>query len=373
MGIFSKKIRPTEEDKSEIFEEECFNDTLIGPQESKQEEEKPEYFFEGFSYSDGPEDEEEDKPFVCPICEQEFSSDYIPFINDDGEEVCEYCVGQKKLEEPLEEAVASYVKWVQLPNGKWKMWGSATTAEIDPEFLERARKQTGIEYKDAKVSKNGEYPEDVEEKDIEKTHNLEEANYGGAFDIDPEQFFTREELVEFALLVIEHLNESYYTTFEIEDVFISGDNTLHLSLSDNEGNIISTSTKIDMRKIKNPQDLVKKYLYDVVYQLRKEYDEISSSEQMTESRDDNEELFEESDSEPAAEDNAEIILSSYNNYRLIEVTEDDEVYYIVMAPDGSVMTEDFYAWAESEGLDFDSLATSDKVARFADYVDSIKQ
>ena len=59
----------------------------------------------------------------------------------------------------LEEAV-EYVKWVQLPDGQWKMWGSNPTAELDPEFLDRARKQNNIDYKDARVVKNGESPED---------------------------------------------------------------------------------------------------------------------------------------------------------------------------------------------------------------------
>lgn len=85
---------------------------------------------------------------------------------------------------------------------------------------------------------------------------------------------------------------------------------------------------------------------------------------------DEEELTEDNEDEISPE--AEVILSTYNRYQLIEITEDDETYYIIMAPDGSVMTEDFYAWAESEGIDFDSLSTSDKVANFADYVDSIK-
>lgn len=75
----------------------------------------------------------------------------------------------------------------------------------------------------------------------------------------------------------------------------------------------------------------------------------------------------------------EVVLSNYLGYTLTETNvyyegkDIDEVYYIVIAPDGNVMTEDFYTWAEVEGLDFDSLSTSDKVARFADYVDSIKQ
>ena len=75
----------------------------------------------------------------------------------------------------------------------------------------------------------------------------------------------------------------------------------------------------------------------------------------------------------------EVVLSNYLGYTLTETNvyyegkDFEEVYYIVMAPDGRVMTEDFYAWAESEGLNFENLSTSVKVARFADYVDSIKQ
>lgn len=78
-------------------------------------------------------------------------------------------------------------------------------------------------------------------------------------------------------------------------------------------------------------------------------------------------------------DEDEVVLSNYLGYTLTETNvyyegkDIDEVYYIVIAPDGNVMTEDFYAWAEVEGLDFENLSTSDKVARFADYVDSIKK
>lgn len=54
-----------------------------------------------------------------------------------------------------------YVKWVQLPDGEWKMWGSNDGPELDPDFLDRARKQNNIEYKDAKVVKNGESPEGI--------------------------------------------------------------------------------------------------------------------------------------------------------------------------------------------------------------------
>lgn len=72
-----------------------------------------------------------------------------------------------------------YVKWVQLPDGKWKMWGSNPGPELDPNFLDRAREQNNIDYKDAKVSKNGEYPEGVDEsKAIKEEWNTEWDNIG---------------------------------------------------------------------------------------------------------------------------------------------------------------------------------------------------
>lgn len=67
----------------------------------------------------------------------------------------------------LNESNVEYIKWVQLPNKKWKMWGSSSSSKLDSDFLDKARKQNGINYLDAKISKNGEYPDGVSEKDIE--------------------------------------------------------------------------------------------------------------------------------------------------------------------------------------------------------------
>ena len=71
----------------------------------------------------------------------------------------------EKLNEDIE-----YIKWVQLPNKKWKMWGSSSSSKLDTDFLDRARKQNGINYLDAKISKNGEYPDGVSEEDVEEIH-----------------------------------------------------------------------------------------------------------------------------------------------------------------------------------------------------------
>lgn len=210
MGLFSKNLRHISPEEKKIFEDECFNDSLIGPQNKNQE------LFEGFSYSDGPEDDEDDSNFV------EIASKSVP--DSDG-------------------------------------------------FL----------------------------TDITMYRDIETGDY----------------------------------------VFVLGDKDLY---SPEDGNFEWTSDTEN-----------------------RAWDWFNSYTGF----DDEEELAEDNKDEISPE--AEVILSTYNRYQLIEITEDDETYYIIMAPDGSVMTEDFYAWAESEGLDFDSLATSDKVARFADYVDSIKQ
>lgn len=86
-------------------------------------------------------------------------------VNPQDEDSLEY------FNEALKESI-EYIKWVQLPDGKWKIWGSNNGPELDPNFLDRARKQNNTEYKDAKVSKNGEYPEGVSEEDIDEKHRF---------------------------------------------------------------------------------------------------------------------------------------------------------------------------------------------------------
>jgi hypothetical protein len=93
-------------------------------------------------------------------------------------EVCDMIVDQIKPEfvttnkEDLTESSVDYIKWVQLPDGEWRLWGSNDGPELDPEFLGRASKQNGIKYTDARVTKNGETPVGVEDKDIYDKHRF---------------------------------------------------------------------------------------------------------------------------------------------------------------------------------------------------------
>ena len=100
-------------------------------------------------------------------------------------------------------------------------------------------------------------PVDVnEDRSVNKT--ITSANYGGAYDIDPEQYFTREDLVEFADDVVDRLNVISYSKFDYTEVYLEPGNDLELTIawSDYEDTI---KEHIDMRKIRKPSDLCKVY------------------------------------------------------------------------------------------------------------------
>ena len=90
------------------------------------------------------------------------------------------------------------------------------------------------------------------------------ANYGGAYDIDPEQFFTKEDIVEFADSLVEALNmDRDYEDgdWEMSDVYIEDPNTLVIELQSPLESIEVVKQKIDMRKIKKPTDIFKYMTY----------------------------------------------------------------------------------------------------------------
>lgn len=84
------------------------------------------------------------------------------------------------------------------------------------------------------------------------------ANYGGAFDIDPNQYFTKEEIVELGDNVCELLNDIYIQDFNLSDVYMDdeGRNIVTVFVTCNEtGEEFNTSCKIDLRKIRKPSDI----------------------------------------------------------------------------------------------------------------------
>lgn len=112
------------------------------------------------------------------------------------------------------------------------------------------------------------------------------ASYGGAFDIEDDQYFTKDEIVEFGNTVCDHLNETFYDTYDVSDVHMETPKKLVLTVVQKSDESEFTATiDIDMRKIKKPADLMNRYLGDVVYALQQDIkaynDEINASSDIT--------------------------------------------------------------------------------------------
>lgn len=87
------------------------------------------------------------------------------------------------------------------------------------------------------------------------------ANYGGAYDIDPEQFFAKDDIVEFADSLVQALNmDGDYpdgAEWGLSDVYMETPNTLVVELESPFESVEVVKEKIDMRKIKKPTDIFK--------------------------------------------------------------------------------------------------------------------
>lgn len=82
-------------------------------------------------------------------------------------------------------------------------------------------------------------------------------DYGGAFDIDPYSFWTRDDLDELESDIEDNPSIKKLLDFSIKESYIE-DNVIELGVSYNES-YFTVTEKIDMRKIKAPQDLIKVY------------------------------------------------------------------------------------------------------------------
>lgn len=101
--------------------------------------------------------------------------------------------------------------------------------------------------------------------------DIKSASYGGAFDIEDDQYFTKDEIVEFGNTVCDHLNETFYDTYEVSDVYMETPKKLVLTVvQKSDESEFTATTNIDMRKIKRPSDLMDRYLGTVVYALQQD-------------------------------------------------------------------------------------------------------
>lgn len=124
---------------------------------------------------------------------------------------------------------------------------------------------------------------DVESvRQLRRSKRIDAANYGGAYDIDPDMFFTKDELVELGDTVADDFNTwvksvtpDFYSPFELADVSMDEKSNLYVDIS-NDDYIISAVVRIDMRKIKKPSD-INKYKDELIAKLRADYLEYTST------------------------------------------------------------------------------------------------
>ena len=95
---------------------------------------------------------------------------------------------------------------------------------------------------------------------------VNEASYGGAFDISDDQYFTRDDLNDFAEEVLNHINETFKTQFDAASCYID-DGVLEVCVTNDEYGDYIHSEKIDMRKIKEPWHLKRAYAFEFASQL----------------------------------------------------------------------------------------------------------
>lgn len=138
----------------------------------------------------------------------------------------------------------------------WDLLNDFIDWELDDKVEEepdKSVKQLFIDYIRNSTDKSGTL-EEIRE-------NLEEASYGGAFDIEDDQYFTRDDLVEFAeeVMYVLHTNaKGPLDTPEYTNLYVDG-NQIYITVMDEDGNEFTDKISVDFRKIKRPSDLISKY------------------------------------------------------------------------------------------------------------------
>ena len=109
------------------------------------------------------------------------------------------------------------------------------------------------------------------DSDVESSKSVSAVkNYGGAYDIDPESYFTREDLDELGYSVAELVSLDLDDTVEYAGAWIEPNNELTVELKSTDYDS-SVTLKVDMRKIRRPQDLTAKYAQKVADESIKQF------------------------------------------------------------------------------------------------------
>ena len=134
--------------------------------------------------------------------------------------------------------------------------------EVYNELKKVAKKEYGVDMQRLKAFNSEEYP---------SLKTINEAHYGGAYDVADEAYFTKEDLVTFAEDVIDALDKQYDLKFDINELELYK-GVLYLGLISENGIEMFHEQRIDMRKIKVPKDL-NRYLDEFISAFRFQIDD----------------------------------------------------------------------------------------------------
>lgn len=116
--------------------------------------------------------------------------------------------------------------------------------------------------------------ESLTEDTSAKNVPLSEASYGGAYDIEDDMYFTKDDLLDFTDELIDTLHDKGIVV-DLVDMHIIDGNRLVIVVEDEDGNEIDTDEFIDMRKIRRPKDIYK-YKNIFIKDILSQYNELKS-------------------------------------------------------------------------------------------------
>lgn len=121
------------------------------------------------------------------------------------------------------------------------------------------------------------------DSDVESSKSVSAAkNYGGAYDIDPESYSTREDLDELGYSVAELVSLDIGDTVEYAGAWIEPNNELTVDLKSSDYDS-SVTLKVDMRKIRRPEYLIARYAERIADESAAQIREAMNAEERIES------------------------------------------------------------------------------------------
>lgn len=116
---------------------------------------------------------------------------------------------------------------------------------------------------------------------------LNEASVKEVFSYEDDEFFTREEVDDFAEKVCDHVNETFNEVFKVQESYITNNEIEVVVYNDDLGEFTGKK-KVDMRRIRKPSDL-DKYVLDIAASIIADIKKAKGiDESLTEDEDDDE-------------------------------------------------------------------------------------